>query len=76
MPCQIIHHFPMNRIVEGRCASVGALLCKNRVGYQPISFPIGSLVRIQVHQIHLEQVSVTTENSEVAALSAEEPEEF
>lgn len=44
--------------------------------YQPVSFPIGSLVRIQGYQIHLEHVSVTIDNSEVAALSAEEPEEF
>lgn len=44
--------------------------------YQPISFPIGSLVRIQGYQIHLEQVGVTIDNSEAVALSAEKPEEF
>jgi len=44
--------------------------------YQPVSFPIGSLDRIQGYQIHLEQDSGTMDNSEVAALSAEEPEEF
>lgn len=44
--------------------------------YQPISFPIGSLVRIQGYQVHLEQVSVTIDHSDAVALSTEEPEEF
>lgn len=78
MPYQTFHRFPM-KIVEGRCASVETLVCKNSVYYLEVSanlLSLGSLVRIQGYHVHLEQVSVTIDHSVVVALSTEEPEEF